>query len=348
MKVIHVITGLGLGGAEKFVLNICQHLNQKGFPQKVLVLSQDHLDLLPMFQSAGVEVQVLGIKNNPLSLISQVIRFKKELGNDAAEVIHAHMFHSLIFASLVKVFSPHIKIVFTSHNFNIGSRLREWITYFLKPLRNIDILFSPKMYRPFYKKRHLSIIPNGIPTSIYNLDVKKEEIFTFICVARLEKVKNQQAILESAVKLNKDGFKFKIWLVGKGEMLDDLMSYSKSKDLDSTIVFKGASNEIPLLMNKSHCFLLPSLWEGMPLSVLEAAASGLPIICSPVGSIPDFFSSDLVEYSNPEDLYSSMKNVLDNYEKFFEKGVRLKKYVGNNFDIDMTIEKHVEVYKQLI
>ncbi|MCW3462074.1 glycosyltransferase family 4 protein [Chitinophaga nivalis] len=348
MKVVHIITGLGGGGAEKFVFNICRELINKGYSQKVIVLNDNQLDLLPLFTAAKIEVTPLNIRQQPFALISKALHFARLLRQEKNAVLHAHMFHSLVFACLIKLFHPGIKIVFTSHNFNIGSRLREVITFLLKPFRSTDILFSRKMHRKFYKdEANCRIIPNGIPTAEYDLNVKKEETYTFICVARLEKVKNQKAILVAANKLHKEGLPFKVWLVGQGDMSDELKQYAATNHLNDVIVFKGFSQEIPTLMNQANCFLLPSLWEGMPLSILEAAASGLPVVCTAVGSIPEFFSDELITYTAADDLYPVMKKVLEASSLYAEKGQVLKQYVREHFDIATTIQQHLDVYKQL-
>ena len=98
------------------------------------------------------------------------------------------MVHALIFASLLKVFNPSIKIVYTSHNINVGSKLREFIIWSLKIFRDIDIVFSKDILKYFYKKQY-RVIPNGIKISKYNLNSKKNQKFTFISIGRLEVVK---------------------------------------------------------------------------------------------------------------------------------------------------------------
>ncbi|CAL1520762.1 glycosyltransferase [Chitinophaga sp. MM2321] len=348
MNITHVITGLGRGGAEKFLYNISSAFNNLGYPQKVIVLNNEQLDLMPLFKDTNIEVEVLNVTRNPYSLVLKAYYFSRSLKNTTYNILHAHMFHALVFACLTKLFLPQTRIVFTSHSFNIGSKLRERFTFLLRPFRDMDILFSRKMHRRFYKRNEYSIIPNGIPTRNYCLDIAKGQDYIFISVARLEKVKNQKVIIDAAAKLVKDGLKFKIWLVGEGEMKDYLRQYTSSLNLDEVVLFKGFSEDIPRLLNKSNCFLLPSLWEGLPLSLLEAGASGLPIICTPVGSIPEFFSREQVEYADIYNLYPAMKKVLLDQEGYVRKGEQLKKYIIENFDIQITVQQHLAVYKKLI
>ena len=345
VNVLQLITGLGMGGAEKSVLNLSINLNKNFYNNYVIGLSKRD-ELLNEFLENNVNTVLLR-KTNSLKdlfvIVKYVNRFIKEKN---IQIIHAHMTHSIIIASILKILNPNIKIVFTSHSFNMGSKIREIIIWLLKPFRNIDIIFSKNMFKFFYKKNY-RIIPNGIDISKYELNINKNKKFTFIAVGRLEKMKNHKLLIEIANKL-KNKYEFEIWIVGEGYLREELENLIYKYDLKDHVKLLGLRNDIPRLLNQSHCFVMPSLWEGFPISILEAGASGIPIISTPVGSIPSLINNKNGYLAEIKEFEIKMEEVLNNYQQAKEKAIRLKEKTINEYSIQNIVKKHEILYKELI
>lgn len=114
------------------------------------------------------------------------------------------------------------------------------------------------------------------------------------------------------------------------------------------VILHGFQMNITKFLNESHCLIIPSLWEGMPVSLLEAGATGMPVIASPVGSIPDFLTVENGYPSQLEDFHQSMILVMDNYKFALEKGKKLFVLVNNNYGINMVLKKNIEIYKKVL
>jgi len=178
--------------------------------------------------------------------------------------------------------------------------------------------------------------------------VNKFEKFTFISVGRLEYQKNHRAIIEITKNLKCIGFKFELIIVGEGILRNDLQDLINNLDLNDCVILYGQSNDVNSLLQKSHCFLMPSLWEGMPISILEAGLSKLPIIATPVGSIPEILNNDCGIVTKLNDFESNMKLALSNYNSLKKYGENLREKIVKNYSINRTLELHESMYNKVL
>jgi glycosyltransferase involved in cell wall biosynthesis len=345
IKLLQLITGLGMGGAEKVVLDLSKFIDNDSFQTHVVSLN-DRTELLNEFLKNNIRVTVINAKNNFNDFFKIIREVNIYVKKNSIQVLHAHMTHALIVACIIKLVNPSLKIVYTSHNFNIGSRLREIIVYFLKPLRDIDIIFSKDILKFFYKKNCI-VIPNGIHIEKYSLNLLKPDVFTLTCIGRLEYVKNHTFLIDLANKL-KCKIKFKIQIVGAGELEHQLKQKVNDLGLQNYVLFLGLRNDIAKILNESHCLLLPSYWEGLPIVLLESAASKLPIISTPVGSIPSLINNTtgiLCELPNFEE---NIIEIYNNYDSAKQRSNKLYKIICDNFSIKSIVNQHEKIYKDLV
>lgn len=345
INVLQLITGLGMGGAEKVVLNLSKFTNKKEFNTYVVSMSKRD-ELYDEFIKEKINTTKLNKSNSFKDIISIIKSINKIIKEKKIHIIHAHMTHSIIVASILKILNPKIKIVFTSHSLKLGSRLRELIISFFKPLRNIDIIFSKDILRYFYKSSY-RILPNGIEIEKYVSNQKKNNKFTFISIGRLEDVKNHIYLIEFAKKL-KNKHDFEIHIVGHGYLEEKLKKLIKINNLEKYIKLLGLRSDIPKLLNESHCLIMPSLWEGLPIVILEAGASSLPILSTPVGSIPSLLDKKNSYICELEDFVDNAELIINDYETAKEKGNKLFKKINNIYSISEIVKKHEEIYKELI
>lgn len=345
IKLLQLITGLGMGGAEKVVLDLSKFINNDSFQTHVVALS-NKTELLNEFLHNNINVTVLNGKNNFKYFFKIIREVNSYVKQNAIQVLHAHMTHALIVACIIKLVNPRLKIVYTSHNINIGSRLREIMVYFLKPFRNIDIIFSKNILKFFYKKNHI-VIPNGIHIEKYSLKLLKPKVFTLTCIGRLEYVKNHTFLVDLANKL-KSKIKFKIQIVGAGELEQELKQKVHELGLQDYVFFLGLRNNVANILNESHCFVLPSHWEGLPIVLLEAAASKLPIISTPVGSIPSLIDDSLGILCELNDFEKNIEEIYYNYESAKQRSNKLYEIVSSKFSIKSIVNQHEKVYQNLV
>jgi len=247
---------------------------------------------------------------------------------------------------MVKILNPKIKLVFTSHNISFGSKFRERLIYLLKPFRNKDILFSNEQLSSIYKKNY-DIIPNGVDTDAYQTPQLKYDKFTFLAVGRLERVKNHIKLLECALELKKKNYAFQIHIAGEGDQREKLEKYIVDHSLQENVTLLGLRSNIAELMAKSHVFVIPSLWEGLPIVILEAGASNLPVISTPVGTIPSLINASNGYLAVEDEFCEAMENTILNYEEATIKAVELQKKIVADYSIGSIVDKHERLYENL-
>jgi len=354
IKLVHLIIGLGIGGAEKVVFDLSRFANQEAFDVSVLVLGEEN-GMLPFFRKNNIPVEFLHadkLSFKPFRMLYSLWQGIQKIRaiNKASEinVIHAHMSYAGILATIAKMVLPKTKIVFTSHNFNLESKLDEKLLFLTKKIRNVDIIFSKEMHKDTYRKDAV-VIPNGIMTSEYELNTAKFNPFTFICIGRLGEQKNQIALIPPVKKLVEKGYNFQLLLVGEGLGRASLEKAIQQNNLQETIKLLGIRNDISELCNQAHCLVMPSLWEGFPIVLLEAGASKLPIITTNVGSIRHLINKEELGYLIPDNttLSNQMEEVLNNYDLAKQKGLNLKMKVKKQFDIHQIVKQHESLYSKL-
>ena len=162
----------------------------------------------------------------------------------------------------------------------------------------------------------------------------------------LKKRVNQQLFenIKQTILILKDNFDFELQIVGDGYLKSELQSMIDDFGLNQKVKLLGLRRDIPFLLNKAHCFLMPSFWEGLPIVLLEAGASRLPIISTSVGSIPVLLNNEnstLVELNSFEE---AMIEIINNYEKANKKAQNLFDKIKKEYSIEQIVRKHEKIY----
>jgi glycosyltransferase involved in cell wall biosynthesis len=345
MNILHIVTGLGLGGAERVVLDLAAQAQKRNHLVQALYLSKRD-ELLPKFESLGIQARLWDF-SNPRLFLRNIMHIISFINHYQIQIVHLHLAHPVLLSPFIFLFTK-AKIVFTAHSFNIGGGFRELYVWLFKPFRHHDILFSKNQYKYFYKK-NFSIIVNGIDVEHYHITVPKSDVFTFISVGRLMKVKNQLYLIEMMDKMihiyNKN---CRLLIAGEGELRDEINKKIELLNLQNYVALLGVRNDINVLMAQSHCFLLPSLWEGFPIVLLEAGASQLPIIATNVGSIASLLNNENAYIGALEDFETNMLSVMDDYEKAFHKAGVLYQIIRDSYSIEGIADRHLELYRSLL
>lgn len=121
MKILLVITGLGMGGAERQVCDLADKLASRGYQVKIAYILQP---VIVQPKSENIELIWLGGKKSPLSMLKAFINLIKLISKYQPDVVHSHMYHANILSRLAKVFTKLPRLVCTAHNTNEGGKLR--------------------------------------------------------------------------------------------------------------------------------------------------------------------------------------------------------------------------------
>jgi len=203
-------------------------------------------------------------------------------------------------------------------------------------------------------KTPFTIIPNVVDISIFSIDHSrtKRSKKQMLHISTLEEQsKNISGLLESICKLSVSRQDFELQIISDGNLHPAINLAKKLNIFDKSVFFDGTktTEEIAAIMQHSDFFILFSNYESLPCVLIESLASGIPVIATKVGGIPEHITNDLgllVEPGNKEQLLNAMNQMLDNFQKF-DKNM-LRDYAIRNFSKEIVGEKFQEVYQYIL
>ncbi len=183
------------------------------------------------------------------------------------------------------------------------------------------------------------------------LKMIREKVINILFLARMEKEKGIYTVINVFNSIKNDNLNLHI--VGGGTIIEDVKRYLSKKN-DKRIIFHGyVDNDRKIeILKKSHIYCFPTEYkEGLPITVLEAMATGNAIIVSPVGGIKDFFENKKMGFfispQNKEEIEETIVSMYANRKMMFDMGIYNHEYVKKYFSIDVLIEKLYNIYEQI-
>ena len=205
----------------------------------------------------------------------------------------------------------------------------------------------------------ISIIHNGINSNIELSPESKPDGWPIppskICIgtaSRLSPEKGHSYLLHAFSKIINLGYDAYGLLLGEGQLLQDLIQEATDLAINKRVFFPGKVKNVYPWLRHFDIFVLPSLWEGIPLALLEAMAMGLPVIASNVGGIPEVIQTPdfgrLVPPKDPDALADEMIKLLNDEHLRKKIGEIGKKHVIENFSINKTVDNLDKLYKNVL
>jgi len=170
-------------------------------------------------------------------------------------------------------------------------------------------------------------------------------------VGRLVPIKNHKLFINSINELiKKSDKKIKAFIVGGGELFDELNEYVKSLNLQNNIIFTSWIKETEIVYAGSDIIALTSLNEGTPVSLIEAQASGLPIISTNVGGVSDitFSNSSIIVNQEIKELTNAFNKIINNFDTFKQNAETNKAKIIESFGYKRLINDYKKLYSELI
>lgn len=371
MKILHIIPSLGKGGAEKMVLDICEEFSKRpNVEVKLLVLS--HTNTFDL-ESYNFEIKFMDVDYSFSFFKSngspEEIKYFEFIEDFSPKVIHSHLFETEVLprtrrlkgakyfshahCNTIELTKPSIKN-FTSKKGLIDFLVYKKLVNVYKKVNNSFITISndaDKFYRkniPQFKNR-THLVTNAIKVSRYQSPLRtKSDKLKLISIGSLIERKNQSFQVDIAKKLKELNINFELNILGGGIEMDNLKSKIDQLGLTNHVNLIGISNEIPSLLQENFIFLHTAKYEPFGLVLVEAMASGLPIIALDGGGneelVQDGKTGYFLKEENEELFVNKILDLWNNEKKYqfvsknaFEKA---KKY-----DIGPYVTKLLDLYK---
>ncbi len=340
---------------EHFVVRMAQAQKARGHDVTILAL-QAGGDLRREAEALGLPVVELGGAGKGLRVLRGMAAFLRL----RPDIIHVHNSTSLHYALVGKRFGA-AKIVLTGHGRGKGGGRTHGADSWNKT--DAVVAVSQAVGRDMAAEvpaDRLSVILNGVeptPTRRRRREVRAEleisETETVgIIVARIDGMKGHDDLIEAWAKLHAAGRRATLLIAGDGAARADREALARERGLDTKqIRFLGFRGDVPDLLAASDFFLLPSLTEGLPLSVLEAMSHGLPIVATDVGGIPELVTDGvhglLVPPKSPDLLAAAIAQVVGDADLRGRFGAAGKLRVTEDFSFDGMICQYETLYAGL-
>ena len=349
LYVLHVVGSVGIGGAERHVLDLCQLQKAKGLRVRVALPAAGALS--EALGRHGIEYALFGRGGrwSPSSLW----RLWRIIHRDPPHLIHAHMPRS---ASMVGKTKGKIPFVATAHN--IVKSIRPFIgSDFVICVSNQvkDSLLALGFPGERASIVHNAIVPfqlvSGTRDQIRD-DMGWRDAVVILCVARLVPAKGQSYAIRALPEILSTEPAAKLVLVGAGPDDRMLRELAHSLGVSEHVVLLGARHDVPQLLQAADIYLQPSLKEGFCIAFLEAMSMGLPCVGTRTGAIPDMLQHGdegiLIEPADTRAIAESVSRLIQDSSLAAQYAQRAKAFVDEAFGQERQLLETLAVYQCVV
>lgn len=364
MRILQVIPHLGSGGAERFVIDLSNELIK--FGHDVILLTFYDLSGKYGFYKDDIDkrVKLVSLHKQPGMSVKAMKQVIDIVRHEKPDIVHSHI-NSLQYTMFPQVFMA--KGVHTVHNeahleakgaLEVGLRKFAFKHNLVQP-----VTISPESHDSFvaFYGKDAPLINNGraVNGNISVTDDVKGEIVSFrkssktrviVQLARFQPQKNIPMMAHVAARLYGEGYDFTLLFIGSTEnapIVDDV-----KKNMPPCAHILGERNNPLEYLKEADAFALSSLFEGMPISLLEALAVGAVPVCTPVGGIPnvvhDGDNGFLSEDTSEEAYYVAMKKFLETDNTVLKSMSESARNSFAPYSMKICAEKYVSLYKKLL
>jgi glycosyltransferase involved in cell wall biosynthesis len=192
---------------------------------------------------------------------------------------------------------------------------------------------------------------NGVP-DLSDITLQKKPVgkTNIVCVGSISGWKGQDVIIEALNLLNNDiKEKIHMYFIGGGTQINKLKQRVKNYNLEHLVTFMGARNDVDELLTNMDIFILPSISEGLPMSIIEALRQGLYILVTDTGGTKEMIGEGFGEIitRDPENIKNTITSLIINNTISLDSKQKARKHYLNNFSLELMIIKYAQILKSL-
>jgi glycosyltransferase involved in cell wall biosynthesis len=370
IKICYIITKLELGGAQKVVLYTGENINQDAFEDFLITGAGGILDGEAAQNFKFYQLRQLVREISPIKDFKALLHIYSILKIEKPDIVHTHSSKAGVLGRIAAKLAGTKIIVHTIHGYGFNDTQKWYVKYLYICIEKFCALFSNKLIAvtkeditkglkyKIAKESKYALIRAGIDTNFYKNFIPNPKFFLKLCISETSKIvtticpfKPQKNIKDfiKAAHIVSESFKNVVFLiVGDGEQREELKDLITSFNLNNRVIMLGWRTDIAEILKVSDIFVLTSLWEGLPCTILEAMCCSKPVIANAVDGVNEIISDNktgfLIEPHNYNKTAEKIMYLLNNEKCLKEMGQNALNSIGEEFNIDYMVKQHEELY----
>ncbi|WKN42321.1 glycosyltransferase [Tunicatimonas pelagia] len=366
-RILYAIRQGKIGGGERHLLDLVTHLNKKDFYP--IVVSFTPGEMIEALQELGIETYVIP-SQSPFDFRVWP-RVSELIGKKNIDIIHAHGTRacSNVFWSANKL---NIPLLYTVHGWSFHAGQKPYIRYlrqagekWLINQANAVINVSHSNFQEGKQKlglQNATVIQNGVnltrfdksktyPNTRAELGVPSHcTLVGFI--ARITHQKDPISFVHAAQQVLQEHSDIHFLMVGEGDLKEEAIDLVEKYDIASNFHFQDFRNDVPALLSIIDIYCLPSLWEGLPIGLLEAMAMGKAVLATPVDGTKEIIINQVngfyIKVNHPQDIAAKIIQLHTNKNLAERTGLSASDLVYQEYDLKDSIRRTEQVYCEIL
>jgi glycosyltransferase involved in cell wall biosynthesis len=369
VRLLHLITRLPIGGAEQLLVDVVRRLDRSRFDSIVCCI-QETGDLGAEIERAGVPLVCIHRMKSKRFDFRAIADLARLMRRERIDLLHTHLYHANLYGRLAALLAG-VPAVASVHNVYTRTKLhRRLLNRLLSRASAKVIAVSEDIKRDLVRydgipPDKIVTIHNGIDVGRIDTQVPRQQArerlgigsdeLALGCIARLEEQKGHRFLLESLAMLARDETlkaRLKLIIAGDGRLRKDLEDQAAALGVAGRTAFLGMRRDIPEILRALDICVMPSLWEGLSLAMLEAMAAGLPLVISDVGGVSQVVGEDQYGVRVPAGDAAALARAIGSLARAPERraalGAAAKRRVLESFSTDAMMAKLTRVYESAL
>lgn len=362
MNILHLINYTGGGGTESYIYSLAQKLHNNNC--KFFIAYSEKGNSFNRFENLGIHMIHLPM-DSPYDF-KAALELKTICRENDIDVVHTHFLRENYISIISKILGNRVKLINTRHMLDSNSAIVQFTNKIMTNFNSNIIAVSKAVERLLKEElgstNRIKLIYTGIdpenwvtelPTFRDEFNIDKDTII-LTSTARFSHEKGHVFLLDSIFYI-KENLKndnnlpsFKFVLVGDGILFDPMIDYAKSLGIYDHIIFTGYRNDIANILNSSDVFICMSEREAFGISIMEAMATGLPVITTDSGGTREIITNKetgiILDFNDIETMSSSIISLIKSQKLrnfYSEKGFSL---IKDKFSLDRTASETYNLY----
>jgi glycosyltransferase involved in cell wall biosynthesis len=365
INILHIIPGLGIGGAEKVVLALHRCTDRNRFNTRIIHWGEQQA-LLSRGETSDSAIIKEELKK--VMSVGTICKLLRSVRENQSDIIQTHLIDADLLGFFVSLLMRKPVIV-TIHSYPFPTETRHGLRYRIISLFNSRFICVSNTVKDHFSRAtgiasgRIDVVHNGIPLAEFSKEGNEQERAALRrqfsipgdhrivgTVARLIEDKGHRYLLSAVPSILAAHPKTTVLLVGDGELRAELVALCHELAIERRVIFAGTRTDIPDLLDIMDIFVYPTFREALGISVIEAMAMGKVIVATDDAAIPELITGGqeglLVHPGDPQGIAAAVIDLLNNPERRKALGKAAKRKAAH-FSTEQMARKMEEIYRQV-